>query len=131
MLRLSHFLMKARKTSSPSPFMDFLVKIFKALASEHRIRLLHILTKEGEKEISDLSKKLGLPYKTVARNLKILEQTNLVNSLRWKGLVYYSLRNEDGLEYNKTVFEMIEKRYRKTQGSKAIGLRGQGHKRRA
>jgi DNA-binding transcriptional ArsR family regulator len=108
--------------------MDFLVKIFKALASEHRIHLLHILMKEGEKDISDLAKKLGLPYKTVARNLKILEQTNLVNSLRWKGLVYYSLRNEEGFEYNKALYEMIEKRYRKTQRLKRIRLKAQSRK---
>jgi len=90
--------------------VDFLVKIFKALSSDHRIRLLHLL-KGREKEISELAEKLNLPYKTVARNLKILERTNLVISRRWKGLVYYSLRNEDRLEYNKTLYGLIEKRY--------------------
>ena len=94
--------------------MDFLVKIFKALANEHRIRLLNVLMKEGEKEISEVAKKLGLPYKTVARNLKILEQTNLVNSRRWKGLVYYSLRDEDHLEYNKQLYDLIQKRFKRT-----------------
>ena len=90
--------------------MDFLVKIFKALANQHRISLLHLLTKK-EKEISELAKELKLPYKTVARNLKILERTNLVISRRWKGQVYYSLRDEDHLEYNKTLYELIEKRH--------------------
>jgi len=90
--------------------MDFLVKIFKALSSEHRIHLLYLL-RDGEKEISELAKKMNLPYKTVARNLKILERTNLVNSRRWKGLVYYSMRNEERLEYNKTLYDLIGKRY--------------------
>ena len=83
--------------------MDFLIKIFKALANEHRVKLLHILMKKGEKEISELSHEIGIPYKTAARNLKILAQTNLVISRRWQGLVYYSLRSEPGLEYNKTL----------------------------
>ncbi len=94
--------------------MDFLIKIFKALANEHRVKLLHLLLKKGEKEISRLAQDIGIPYKTAARNLKILEQTNLVISRRWQGLVYYSLRNEPALEYNKTLYNLILKRYRKT-----------------
>lgn len=91
--------------------MDFLLKIFKALANEHRIELLRLLLEGKEKEISEFSGKLRLPYKTVARNLKILEQTNLVNSRRWKGLVYYSLRNEPRLEYNKVLYGLLQKRF--------------------
>ena len=93
--------------------MDFLIKIFKALSNEHRVKLLHILMKKGEKEISELAHEIGIPYKTAARNLKILEQTNLVISRRWQGLFYYSLRDEPGLEYNKTLYNLILKRYRK------------------
>jgi len=93
--------------------MDFLIKIFKALANEHRVKLLHILMKKGEKEISELAQEISIPYKTAARNLKILEQTNLVISRRWQGLVYYSLRSEPGLEYNKALYNLILKRYRK------------------
>jgi len=93
--------------------MDFLIKIFKALANEHRVKLLHTLMKKGEKEISELAHEIGIPYKTAARNLKILEQTNLVISRRWQGLVYYSLRNESGLEYNKALYNLILKRFRK------------------
>ena len=93
--------------------MDFLIKIFRALANEHRVRLLHALMKKGEKEISELAREIGIPYKTTARNLKILEQTNFVLSRRWQGLVYYSLRNEPGLEYNKTLYNLILKRFRK------------------
>jgi DNA-binding transcriptional regulator YhcF (GntR family) len=69
--------------------------------------------KKGEKEISELAHEIGIPYKTAARNLKILEQTNLIISRRWQGLVYYSLRNEPGLEYNKILYNLILKRYRK------------------
>ncbi|NWF93989.1 MAG: winged helix-turn-helix transcriptional regulator [Syntrophaceae bacterium] len=91
--------------------MDFLVKIFKALANEHRVQLLRLLLGGQEKEISELARTLRLPYKTVARNLKILEQTNLVSSRRWKGMVYYSLRNDPDLEYNRLLYGMISKRF--------------------
>jgi DNA-binding transcriptional ArsR family regulator len=93
--------------------MDFLIKIFKALANEHRVTLLHTLMKKGEKEISELAQEIGIPYKTAARNLKILERTNLVVSRRWQGLAYYSLRNEPGLEYNKMLYSLILKRYQR------------------
>jgi DNA-binding transcriptional ArsR family regulator len=93
--------------------MDFLIKIFKALANGHRVKFLHALMKKREKEISELAHEVGIPYKTAARNLKILEQTNFVISWRWQGLVYYSLRNEPGLEYNKALYSLIEKRYKK------------------
>ena len=93
--------------------MDFLIKIFKALANEHRVKLLHTLMMKGEREISELAHEIGIPYKTAARNLKILEHTNLVISRRWQALVYYSLRNERGLQYNKTLYNLILKRYRK------------------
>ena len=52
--------------------MDFLIKIFKALANEHRVKLLHTLMKKGEKEISELAHEIGIPYKTAARKLKNL-----------------------------------------------------------
>jgi len=77
------------------------------------VKLLYTLMKKGEKEISELAHEIGIPYKTAARNLKILEQTNLVISRRWQGLVYYSIRSEPGLEYNKILYNLILKRYRK------------------
>ena len=62
--------------------MGFLIKIFKALANEHWVKLLHTLMEKREKEISELAHEVGIPYKTAARNLKILEQTNFVMSRR-------------------------------------------------
>jgi DNA-binding transcriptional ArsR family regulator len=35
--------------------MDFLIKIFKALANEHRVRILNTLIDSNEKEISELA----------------------------------------------------------------------------
>jgi DNA-binding transcriptional ArsR family regulator len=92
--------------------MDFLIKIFKALANEHRVRLLNILIDSNEKEIAELADQLKLPYKTAARNLKILEQSNLVISRRRQGLVYYSAKNDNRLEYNKMIFKIIKKRHK-------------------
>jgi predicted transcriptional regulator len=100
--------------------MDFLTKLFKAMANEHRVRILYILLTNSEKEISELSYQLKLPYKTVARNLKILEQANLLNSRRWKGLVYYTVKSDERLEYNNFIYKMVNNRYNKSRFLKKV-----------
>jgi len=91
--------------------MDFLIKIFKALANENRVRMINLLLDGKEKEIGAFADTLKLPYKTVARSMKILEHANMVSSRRWGGYVYYVLKRDAGLEYNKFIYEMVKKRY--------------------
>jgi len=100
--------------------MDFLIKIFKALANENRVRMINLLLDGKEKEIGVLADTLKLPYKTVARSMKILEHTNLVGSRRWGGYVYYVLKRDAGLEYNKFIYEMVKKRYSSPEDNSRI-----------
>ncbi len=93
--------------------MDFIVKIFKALASDHRVRILSLLISSGELSIEAIAGNLKLPYKTAARNLKILEHANLTVSRRRNGFTYYSLRRDQALEYNSMIFTLFEKRNKK------------------
>jgi predicted transcriptional regulator len=51
---------------------------FKALASTHRIDILRMLRKEGACPVWYLSDKLGAPFQTISRHLKILHQAKLV-----------------------------------------------------
>lgn len=90
--------------------MDFLVKIFKAVASEHRVRLLNHLLSNGERPLEAIAQALSLPYKTAARNLKILEMANLVKSRRWQGTVLYDISRDRALEYNSMIYSILKKR---------------------
>lgn len=91
--------------------MDFLIKIFKALANENRVHIMNFLLRNGEKELTEVTNQLKLPYKTVARNLKILEGANLVSSRRWGGLIYYKPQVDSRLKYNELIFKIIRQRY--------------------
>ena len=95
--------------------MDFLVKIFKAMANSNRIRILETLLQEGEKNIDYLAVTLSLPYKTAARNVKILEMANLLKSRRWQGSVFYSVKKDEVLEYNQMICEMVRKRSKRAK----------------
>jgi ArsR family transcriptional regulator len=100
--------------------MDFLIKIFKALANENRVRMINLLLDGKEKEIGALADTLKLPYKTVARSMKILEHANMISSRRWGGYVYYVLKRDAGLEYNKFIYEMVKKRYSNPEDNSRI-----------
>ena len=90
--------------------MDDLVRIFKSVANETRVRLLEILLDSGEETLESLASSLHLPYKTVSRNLKILEKAMLVKSRRWKGKVYYSIEASTRLFYGREILNLIKKR---------------------
>ena len=93
--------------------MDYLVRIFKSVANETRVRLLEKLLDIKEQTLESLAVSLNLPYKTVSRNLKILEKAMLVKSHRWEGKAYYSLEDNPRLIYGKEIINMIKKRKKK------------------
>ena len=101
--------------------MDYLVRIFKSVANETRIRLLESLLAGKEQTLDTLAAELKLPYKTVSRNLKILEKAMLVKMRTWRGKVYYSTETSSRLIYGKEVLGMIKRRQlRKTKQVKPI-----------
>lgn len=101
--------------------MDYLVRIFKSAANETRIRLLESLLAGKEKTLDTLAAELKLPYKTVSRNLKILEKAMLVKMRTWRGKVYYSTETSSRLIYGKEVLGMINRRrLKKIKRAKAI-----------
>ncbi|MGQ9541563.1 MAG: ArsR/SmtB family transcription factor [Armatimonadota bacterium] len=81
-------------------------EIFKALASDTRLRILRLLA-EGDLNVNEIARALGLNYPTVSKHVQALEQAGLVDSeymagsqgaqkrcrLRWDKLIF-SLENE-------------------------------------
>lgn len=90
--------------------MDFLLRLFNSLANENRLKIVRFLLRNKEATLDAVASELRLPYKTVARNLKILERAGLVTSRRWRGLVYYSLDTSAKLKYNRALFDLIKMR---------------------
>lgn len=89
--------------------MKFLSKLLKAAANEKRLQILNAFLTQRTMEISDVALRLNLPYKTAARNLKILERFEFLESNFNNGTVYYTLRDPDGLYFNRVILEMVKK----------------------
>ncbi|MCK4329650.1 winged helix-turn-helix transcriptional regulator [candidate division WOR-3 bacterium] len=88
--------------------MDPLILIFKAVSNENRVKIIEFLIQNEEASLETLSLEIEPPYKTVDRNLKILEKAGLVKQRRWRGFVYYSLQDSKTLKYNNKIFDLIK-----------------------
>ena len=89
--------------------MDVLVRLFKSVANEKRILLLETLLEKGEMRLENLVTSVNLPYKTVCRNLKILEKSMLVKHRTRNVKVYYSIEGSPALFYGKTLLKLIRR----------------------
>lgn len=89
--------------------MNVLIRLFKAVANEKRVKIIEALMEREKIALVPLAALLKLPYKTVARNLKILEKAMLVKSQSYRGNVYYSLETSSKLFYGKAILDLIKK----------------------
>ena len=89
--------------------MKILSKLLKVAANEKRLHILKVLMDKHTMEISDVALALNVPYKTAARNLKLLERYDFLESHFQNGNVYYKLRNPGGLYFNSVILEMVKR----------------------
>ena len=71
--------------------MKDIVRVFKALSEETRLRIFRLLL-EGELCICDLMEVLELPQSRVSRHMAYLKHSGLVDDRRGGVWIYYSLR---------------------------------------
>jgi len=93
--------------------MDFLLRMFKALANETRIRIIENLIRYKQLSLDEIATRINRPYKTVAGHLKNLEKAGLLKTQRWKGEVLYSLNFSAKLYYNRQLIGLIKTRITK------------------
>jgi DNA-binding transcriptional ArsR family regulator len=67
--------------------------LFKVLANDTRIRLLHHLVRTGEATVTDLAKTLGMKPQAVSNQLQRLSDTGMLASRRDGNNVYYRVVN--------------------------------------
>lgn len=65
--------------------------LFKVLANEHRLRLLHALERSGELCVTDLSDAVGMSAQAVSGQLQRLVDRGIVNARRDGNFVYYRI----------------------------------------
>jgi len=70
-----------------------LAAIFKLLANDTRIRLLHALIRENELCVSELSEAVNMKPQAVSNQLQKLVKRNIVQSKRNGNRIYYRITN--------------------------------------
>jgi len=74
--------------------LTFGSQIFKSVADESRVRILHLLLKNGELTISDLEHILEFTQTKTSRHITYLKNSGMVNARKIDQWVFYSLREE-------------------------------------
>ena len=77
-----------------------LIKVFKALSDDTRMRMLHLLM-DGELCVCEIMQALGISQTRASRNLGILRDAGLLKDRRDGQWVHYSLNHEIAAEYLK------------------------------
>jgi ArsR family transcriptional regulator, lead/cadmium/zinc/bismuth-responsive transcriptional repressor len=67
--------------------------LFKVLANDTRIRMLHHLVRSREASVTDIAKTLGMKPQAVSNQLQRLSDTGMVASRRDGNNVYYRVKN--------------------------------------
>ena len=76
------------------PLLSFLqavevMALFKVLANDTRLRLLHELIRSGEANVSSIARSLGMTPQAVSNQLQRLSDTGIVASRREGNNIYY------------------------------------------
>ena len=87
--------------------MRELVKVFKALSDETRIRLLKLLF-ERELCVCELMQTLDMTQSRVSRNLGILREAGLVKDRRDGLWVFYSLNRKSFNQYASPILGLLD-----------------------
>lgn len=87
-----------RPTLSDRPQLTFVqavkvMALFKVLASDTRVRLLHHLVRTGEATVSDLARSLGMKPQAVSNQLQRLSDTGMLAWRRDGNHIHYRIVN--------------------------------------
>src|SRR6476646_8429801 len=87
-----------RPTLTARPLLSFVeavkvMALFKVLANDTRIRLLHHIVRSGEATVTDMAKTLGMKPQAVSNQLVRLSDTGMLSSRRDGNSMYYRVVN--------------------------------------
>ena len=77
--------------------------IFKALGNINRLKITVLLTKAGRMAVSDIAKKLKISVKSASKNLVLLQQLDVLESVGRSGHVYYEINHQMPADMRKTL----------------------------
>jgi DNA-binding transcriptional ArsR family regulator len=77
-------------------------RLYKALADEQRLRILHVLATDGELYAQEIVDRMDLHQSVVSRHLSFLRAVGILQVRKHNNMKYYSLNPEIPDELNKT-----------------------------
>ena len=88
----------SRHALEERPLLSFLeavkvMALFKVLANDTRIRMLHHIVRSGEATVTDMAKALGMKPQAVSNQLMRLSDTGMLSSRREGNNVFYRVVN--------------------------------------
>ncbi len=83
-------------------------QIFKACSDESRLRILHLVFRNGEMCISDLEQILGFTQAKTSRHLIYLKNAGILSFRRYNHFVFYQVKDEVQ-EIVKQIFQFLNK----------------------
>jgi ArsR family transcriptional regulator, lead/cadmium/zinc/bismuth-responsive transcriptional repressor len=88
----------SRPPLADRPLLSFVeavkvMALFKVLANDTRIRMLHHIVRTGEATVTDLARTLGMKPQAVSNQLMRLSDTRMLSSRREGNNVYYRVVN--------------------------------------
>ncbi|WP_242916168.1 ArsR/SmtB family transcription factor [Pontibacter liquoris] len=88
--------------------LSFGEQVFKALADESRIRILHLIVRNKEMCTSDLEHVLDFTQTKTSRHLAYLRNAGLVTSRKLDQWVYYTIKDE-AADFVTQIFKYLER----------------------
>ena len=89
--------------------MRQLIKVFKALSDQTKVRILKILQERNELCVCEIMQALNISQSRASRNLGILEDAGFVNDRRDGLWVHYSINKEKINEYHQALNSLIKR----------------------
>jgi DNA-binding transcriptional ArsR family regulator len=98
-----------------------LAQLFRILGDETRLRIL-IELQDGERNVTDLCKRLKTPQPTVSHHLSILRMGDVVSSQRKGKEIFYTINTLEKLKYGKAFNTLLKQSSMLRLGKVVLGL---------
>lgn len=83
-------------------------KVFKALGSRTRLKLLRLLGQEEELPVTLIARRSGMTIARVSRNLRILENVGLVKTRESRTWVFYSINTNPSRSWHGLLLKLLK-----------------------
>ncbi len=87
--------------------LEALVRIFKALSDQSRLRIIAILAEDRRRSVSEIANELGMSISSVSHHLSILGNLGFVRKKRNGKQVYHSLDDQCVRDILKRAIEQV------------------------